>query len=78
MVVGSNNKLLRTLEKHREHIDPEEFETNVKSHRIIYDDLIENRRGTFVSTVERSSKFTESYLVQPTESHIITGGGEQS
>jgi hypothetical protein len=25
MIVGSNNKLLRTLEKHKEIIDPDEF-----------------------------------------------------
>ena len=56
MVVGSNNKLLRTLEKHKEAIDPDEFETNIKIHRSIYDDFIEHRRGTVLSSIERSSK----------------------
>lgn len=54
-------------------IDPDEFETNVKIHRSIYDDFIEHRRGTVMSSIERSSKITESaYVMQSEESHITT------
>ena len=70
MVVSSNNKLLRTLEKHKEFIEPEEFETNIKSHRTIYDDLIEHKRSTVISTIQRETKFTESIIQPGQESEV--------
>lgn len=50
MMVDSNNNLLRTLEKHREVIDQEEFETNIKAHRSLYDDLIEHKPSSFIGS----------------------------
>lgn len=64
MMVGSNNSLIKTLEKHKEVIGSDEFETSIKGHQILYDDLIQSRRQTFTSsTIQKSSTLVESAYV---------------
>ena len=62
-MVSSNNNLIKILQKYRDVIDRDDYESNVSIHRSIYDDLIEKRRNVSITTFERMNRITEESQV---------------
>lgn len=55
-----NNSLIKILERYKSSIEGEEFESNLRTHREFYEELIAGKLPVFLSSIQRFSQFADS------------------
>ncbi|MCB0368700.1 MAG: hypothetical protein KDD45_04450 [Bdellovibrionales bacterium] len=75
-VLEVNNQMMKAIERNEANLNPDDFLEIKRSQHTFYNEIIEQKKSTIISRIERTSQFIESSTVvmeQGQESEIVGG-----